>query len=973
MKTNSSLRSFVLLVFFSFCFTATQFAQQAIISGKVTDVQTGEVLIGAHIFIEGTSLGSSADQNGNYTLTGVSSGEHQLSSSYIGYESKTVSISVAAGENMSVDFKLQFAGSDLEEVVVTAQARGQMNAINEQLRAKSIKNVIAAERIQELPDANAAETLGRLPGVSVLRSGGEGAKVVVRGLSPKYNKVTLEGITMASSDGDRSTNISMISPYSLGGIEVFKAVTADKDADFIGGSVNFKLREAESGWDYDVVGQMGYNNLNKTFSDYMFTGSVSNRFFEDKLGVYLQGNIEQRNRSSNQLNASYYVRNNAEVGIDNPVYPSGFSLSNIFRNRQRYGATAVIDYRLKGGAIKFMNFYNQSKTTADTYSDFYGITGNAHSYSAQRRADELGSMSNILGYEQRFGKWKVEAKISHSYSKSSTPNQMDVTYAQGNPVFPYPDSVNQSIPPYEVLDHAVVDDRNTFLHRLIVRKSELEERQLESSLDLSYDYAISNQINGFIKFGGKYRYKKRAYNIYDSWGADPWIGQGRGAIPIYDAYPWMREELGIGPDEFIKLPIGLADDENIDHGNFLKGEYPFGTSIDLDMAEEMLAIFQKEAYDAADNYPYDRTAELWDFSGDEKFYAAYFMTELNLGKSIKFTPGVRYEHNTTEYMAANGETTVIFPERFYTHVDTIETRENGFLLPMIHLKYSPVDWFDIRLAYTKTLARPTYQDFVPRMDVFNLDVTYNNFKLIPETAQNYDIYLSFHQNKLGLFTAGGFIKRIDNQIFGTGKRIITDPAEYGFPDEFLSKWMYTSINNEYQAKIWGLEFDWQTNFWYLPGVLKGIVLNINYTHIFSEAKYPFTTIEQVPGSPVWAPEFMNIDSFYVGQLIDQPDDIVNVQLGYDYKGFSARISMLYQSSIFKSPNFWPELNNYTDSYLRWDFSVRQKLPWAGLEVFSNINNITSAQDRNLVAGANWESSIQHYGMTVDLGVRMRLQ
>ena len=184
---------------------------------------------------------------------------------------------------------------------------------------------------------------------------------------------------------------------------------------------------------------------------------------------------------------------------------------------------------------------------------------------------------------------------------------------------------------------------------------------------------------------------------------------------------------------------------------------------------------------------------------------------------------------------------------------------------MIHLKYSPVDWFDIRLAYTKTLARPTYQDFVPRMDVFNLDVTYNNFKLVPETAQNYDLYLSFHQNKLGLFTAGGFIKYIDNQIFGTGKRIITDPAEYGFPDEFLSKWMYTSINNEYQAKIWGLEFDWQTNFWYLPGVLKGIVLNINYTHIFSEAKYPFTTIEQVPGSPVWAPEFMNIDSFYVGQ------------------------------------------------------------------------------------------------------------
>ena len=972
MKTKSSHRSFVLLVFFSFCFTSFVGAQQAIISGTVTDVQTGEALIGAHIYIEGTSLGTSADAKGNYTLTGVPVGDQKLSSTYIGYESKTLSISAAAGENLSVDFKLQFAGSDLEEVVVTTQARGQMNAINKQLRAKSIKNVISAERIQELPDANAAETLGRLPGVSVLRSGGEGSKVVVRGLAPKYNKVTLEGITMASSDGDRSTNISMISPYSLGGIEVFKAVTADKDADFIGGSINFKLREAESGWDYDVVGQMGYNNLNKTFSDYMFTGSVSNRFFEDKLGVYLQGNVEQRNRSSNQMNASYYVRNDATIGIDNPVYPSGFSLSDIYRKRQRYGATAVIDYRLKGGSIKFMNFYSQSNTAADSYTDQYSITGNRHSYSAQRRADELGSLSNILGYEQRFGKLKVEAKVSHSYSKSSTPHQMDVSYLQADPVFPYPDSVNRSIPPYEVLNHAVLNDKTTNLTNIIVRKAVLEERQLESSLDLSYDYSISDQVNGFIKFGGKYRYKERGYDIYDSWGADPHIGNGRGAAVIYDTYPWMREELGLGPEEYIRFPIGLGDDENFDHGNFLDGRYPFGTTIDLDFAEEMLGVFQEEAYNAADNYPYERTAELWDFSGNEKFYAAYLMTELNIGKSIKFTPGVRYEHNTTEYMAANGETTIIFPERFYSHVDTIETRENGFLLPMIHLKYSPVEWFDIRLAYTETLARPTYQDFVPRMDVFNLDITYNNFELIPETAQNYDLYLSFHQNKLGLLTAGGFVKRIDNQIFSTGKRIVTDPAIFGFPDDFINKWMVTTKNNEHQAKLWGLELDWQTNFWYLPGVLKGIVLNINYTHIFSEAKYPFTTIQQVPGSPVWAPEYMNIDSFYVGQLIDQPDDIINVQLGYDYKGFSARISMLYQTSIFKSPNFWPELNNYTDSYLRWDFSVRQKLPWAGLEVFSNINNISSAQDRNLVAGANWESSIQHYGMTVDLGVRIRL-
>ena len=114
-----------------------------------------------------------------------------------------------------------------------------------------------------MPDANAAESVGRLPGISILREGGEGNKVVIRGLSPKYNKIMIDGIEVASTDeGDRSTNISMISPYSLEGIEVMKAATADQDADYIGGAVNFKIRTAETGgFKYDLIAQDTYNHL----------------------------------------------------------------------------------------------------------------------------------------------------------------------------------------------------------------------------------------------------------------------------------------------------------------------------------------------------------------------------------------------------------------------------------------------------------------------------------------------------------------------------------------------------------------------------------------------------------------------------------------------------------------------------------------------------------------------------------------
>ena len=147
--------------------------------------------------------------------------------------------------DVSLDYQILESG---EVVLVTAQAKGQLDAINNQLSSNSIINAISADRIQELPDANAAESVGRLPGVSLQREGGEGNKVIIRGLSPKYNAITVNGVRLASTDvDDRSTDLSMISQYMLSGIEVIKAGTPDQDGDVIGGTVNFNIKEAKEG------------------------------------------------------------------------------------------------------------------------------------------------------------------------------------------------------------------------------------------------------------------------------------------------------------------------------------------------------------------------------------------------------------------------------------------------------------------------------------------------------------------------------------------------------------------------------------------------------------------------------------------------------------------------------------------------------------------------------------------------------
>ena len=230
------------------------YAQNFSITGYVKDAKNGNLLVGANVFIVGTSLGASARADGQYKINNVKPGTYSVKASYIGYVTTEDSVTIT-DKDINLDFNLNYTTIEGKEVNVTAQAKGQMDAINRQLNARSIVNIISSDRIQELPDANAAESVARVPGVSIKREGGEGNKVVIRGLSPKYNAITVEGTRLPSTDpDDRSTDLSMISQYVLDGIEVTKAGTPDQDADVLGGTVNFKLKRAKPGLHFNFIG-----------------------------------------------------------------------------------------------------------------------------------------------------------------------------------------------------------------------------------------------------------------------------------------------------------------------------------------------------------------------------------------------------------------------------------------------------------------------------------------------------------------------------------------------------------------------------------------------------------------------------------------------------------------------------------------------------------------------------------------------
>ena len=350
---------FIMVCFFiSLFITKTFYAQGSVtLQGMVTDKSTGEGLTGANIIVRGTSVGTASDLDGKYVIHGVPSGRQTIVVSYIGYVADTLRIDLPQRGTVEQNFTLAATILEGELVTVTAQAQGQLQAINQQLSSDKIANIVSEQRIQQLPDFNAAQAISRLPGVSTTQSSGEANKVVIRGLAPQYNQVSIAGVSMAaSSSSDRSVDLTQITPYMIKSIQVYKSLTPDMNANAVGGVVNMDLREAPEGLRSDLMWQSGYTDKTSNYGNYRGVASVSQRFFDNSLGVYALGNIEKYDRDADNMNAGYTVAQSVAGAEFNPVRVTQITLSRHREVRKRYGASLEMDYNLGYGSILFSSF-----------------------------------------------------------------------------------------------------------------------------------------------------------------------------------------------------------------------------------------------------------------------------------------------------------------------------------------------------------------------------------------------------------------------------------------------------------------------------------------------------------------------------------------------------------------------------------------------------------------------------------------
>ena len=956
------------------------------ISGVVQDRATSKPLIGANVFVEGTSIGAAANDKGKYSITGLKEGLYIIKASYIGYNAFSDSLLIV-GEKKDIilNFNLNYTTIEGNEVVVTAQARGQMDAINKQLNAKSLVNIISSDRIQELPDANAAETVARVPGVSIRREGGEGNKVVIRGLSPKYNNITVNGVKLASTDNDnRSTDLSMISQYMLDGIEVTKAGTPDQDADVLGGTVNFLLKKAEPGFHGNIITQGMHNGLKNTYNDNKFVVDISNRFFGDRFGVLLQTDLENRNRSSNEVGAGYYLSGQT-LDTTNALYLSSLNLNDWIRLNDRQNSLQVFDFNFPNGNISYSNLNSNIDKDITRYSYSYNLTGNDRLMSSSEGVNSI----NVLTESWKLNLYNEDLVFDAYHSFSESVNN-DAYY---NFAFQEQFAFDST-----VLDRSISfvqgvarnDTNRTILNQYDFFRNVSDENERTTGFDLKFNFRLNDYLSGNIKIGSKMRTKTRAYDRHHEFGLI------NGTFFHEFVLDTINSVLDLGiihsaNERYIPLKHFL--DENYNGDKFFNGEYQFGEVADIDGMMVLYDLFQ-EYFDKANSNSngananidtdvlhqiHQTNSQMYDYGGKEKYDASYLMADINVGPKLNVIAGFRNETNLTNYSSKSSLDHAL-AHWIYVFERTSHRRDNSYLLPALFLNYKPTSWLNIKFAQTNTLTRPDYTSIIPllRANGSTKIIDWRNKFLEPGLSENTDLSVSFHENKLGLFTVGYFQKEIDNLIYSSGSRVFFE-ANPGIID---LESMYDAyqiqdyqLNNPNEVSLKGWEFDYQTRFWYLPSVLSGLVLNANYTIASSKVKYPRTVIEGYFDWDLLEYVRNNVDSTYTEQLIDQPDEIINVSIGYDYKGFSGRLSMLHNDNVFVATDFWSELRQSTDTYQRWDLSLKQTLPMDGLEVFLNASNLTESNDVSRYRGISSKGDNlkleQYYGKTIDFGFRYK--
>jgi TonB-dependent receptor len=856
-------------------------SQKASLNGHVTD-SSQAVIQGARVLVVPGNLVVTTNEQGAFLISGLSPGDYTVTITAAGFAQFLRSISLTAGQSAAVDAVLEI-GSNAEQVEVTAEnGETMVQAVNEEISSPNILNVMPESEIIALPNANVADAVGRLPGVTLQRDEGEGVYIQVRGLDPRLTNVTIDGVTTPAPEvAIRQVNLATIPSDMVQSIELNKTLSANQDADGIGGSVNLVTKTAGNTPFFAIETTMGYTPIEDTRYMGKVDTTAGTRFGANKRwGVIAGAEYDYNGRGINDIEPD--PQPNPD-GTDSPYYDK-ITLREYRYSRLRWGGTSSVDYKLSDRSSLAAHFMlSDFKDWGDKW--YYEIKTNKQYspsfYESLRRPDlSVGTFSlsgsHILN-NNAWLHWGSAVSRSRDLNAGGNP-EIDwglTSAAQNDPNFPVCTyNSHAQADPYRpkwspncmAASSPIYDLNNYGMTQYITTTGQAVELNLQEWGGMGLSYHLGRRP-ATIEFGGEFRNSHNFQYAYTPTYDTPMDGNGNPTILA------------------AQFQSGFQDPDYYD------GSYHNGPFTDY---------YKQVAYFGANQSQFTLDQILTHFGSDsnnfdliERIEAGYIMNTVSWDR-FRLQTGLRLEatqvralgYTVNPAAGPNGDG-LDNNGNWIGTTPTSTTQSYVDPLPSVQARWQANPLTAIRAVYSRGISRPNPYDLVPYL----LD---NGAGSVPRYAigdpaeqashaNNYDLLLEQELRPFGVIQAGYFYKDLIDPIVSVYVPYTTVNPD-GSPD------LAAQNVNAANASVYGLEFSWQQKLSNLPGPMRGLSMMANYAYTGSHTHGILGRTDDPP-------------------LIGQARHAFNIEPSYESDRYSVHAGVSYNGA---NDNAYQYFNNQAD-------------------------------------------------------------
>ncbi len=920
----------LLLLLFTFSFSVLA-QNTGTIKGQIKDETGQEIIIGASVFLKGTTLGSTTDVEGNFQIVNIPEGTYTLVITYVGYETKEVpNLRVEAGKVILISTGIIPENQSIAQIEVVGQREtGTTIAVIAEIKeAEQVAVGVSSEQIQQSQDRDAAQVLRRIPGVSLQ----ENRFAIIRGLPQRYNAVLINGIYAPSTEVDtRAFSFDLVPSNMIDRVLIFKSGAAELPGDFAGGAVKIYTKSVPQENFTNV--SIGYGFRNNTtlqiVEDYQgsstdflgFDGGL--RRLPSSFPSFISNSLSpvERAKFAHSLPSDLSFRQKRVL----PDIRLGYNMGRRFR----WGSWQVANLTSMNYAnthqfykADFNNFLVNQITfpppkaasfVDDTYTNFYRL-GFLHNWSFVKNASnriELKTLFNQQSFKQsliRRGGDIINGVDNQNYSqrfeqksflgtqligKHNLTEKLDLTWIAG---FNY---TNKSEPDWR---------------RLVTNR--LTGSTLPDGSPAPFQLAIPGSGN---LFDGRYfsRLNEFAYSV----------------SAAFEQKLKNNSEEKLNP----KLRYGVYTERK--RRNFKARYFSYLVSPTADPAniqiikeQPLSQIFRPENVDGLNGLTFiEGTSSVDSYDAFNFLVAPYVGAYIPL-KKFSFTPGLRFEYNIQEINTLNLSGS---PEGARNPILSI--------LPSLNMTYNLTDKSLVRLAYSRSINRPEFRELAPFIFYdFNLNASITgNSRLKNASIDNADLRWEYYPSAAELISVGFFFKNFTNPI----ENYLQNSTGGAGTNNFAY-----SFGNAVRAQAYGIEAEIRKQFYGSSNAFfqkLGIVANASYLISRVEVGRTVDLGPSVGIIPVDAPETRT--------LVGQSPYLINTGLYYNDESKGWQVNALYNVAgprlflvgNFNNPSFYENQRHIIDFNVAKTFAQKFELRFVLQDLLNQKFRIV--QDANLNA------------------------